>query len=139
MSIKAWQIAALVIALAAIGIGGYAYMEHSEAASEQQLLQTAELKLADETRPDLPVNLYFRRALLSAGKVGIFRNTSGREIEFTIDLDSPATGRHEHRTAVLNPNGFLEIGAHQGWAFAPGQHITLNNSAYRPLQFTVAD
>lgn len=151
MGIKAWQIASLVLALAAIGVGGYAYMEHgdataahaqaaatqAQAAAEQEQLQTAAAKLADETRPDLPVNFGTRRALLSAGKVGIFHNTSGRELEFTLDLDSPATGRHVRKAVVLNPNGILQIGAHEGWAFAPGQRITLNNPAYRPLQFTV--
>jgi hypothetical protein len=165
MGIKAWQIATLVIALGAIGVGGYAYMEHGDATAahaqaaaqataqaaaesaatqaqavaeqEQEQLQTAEAKLADERRPDLPVNFGTRRALLSAGKVGIFHNTSGRELEFTLDLDSPATGRHVRKAVVLNPNGILQIGAHEGWAFAPGQRITLNNPAYRPLQFTV--
>ena len=45
---------------------------------EQEQLQTAEARLSDETRPDLPVNFGTRRALLSQGKVGVFHNTSGR-------------------------------------------------------------
>jgi hypothetical protein len=75
--------------------------------------------------------------MLSAGLVGVFRNTSSQELEFTLDLESPATGRHVRRAIVLNPNGFLEIGAQQGWAFAPGQRITLNNPTYRPFVRTV--
>jgi hypothetical protein len=74
---------------------------------------------------------------MSAGLVGVFRNTSGKELEFTLDLDSAATGRHVHRAVVLNPNGLFEIGAKEGWAFAPGQRITLNNPAYRPVVRTV--
>jgi hypothetical protein len=85
----------------------------------------------------LPVNLSFRKGLQSQGLVGVFRNTSARELEFTIDVESPATGRQFRITRVLNPNGMSEIGAQQGWVFAPGQRITLNNSAYRPRQFTV--
>ncbi len=109
----------------------------AQATAEQQQLQTTEAQLAAEARPDLPVNLTFRKALLSAGLVGVFRNTSAKELEFTLDLESGATGRHIRKSVVLNPNGFLEIGAQQGWAFAPGQHIVMNNPAYRPRAYTV--
>ena len=193
MNSKAWQVATLVLALAAIGVGAYAFMQHGEvtalttqlatttadaqqahdiasnlsaqlatmtkdaeqvraeaaglqnqvhatevqASAEQLQLLTTEAKLAAETRPDLPVNLSFRKALMSAGLVGVFRNTSGKELEFTLDLESPATGQLVRKAVVLNSNRAVEIGAQQGWAFAPGQRITLNDPAYRPLQFTV--
>jgi septal ring factor EnvC (AmiA/AmiB activator) len=117
---------------------------HSEAAAteaqateEQQQLQTTEAKLAAETRPDLPIALSFRKGLLTTGLVGVFRNTSSKELEFTLDLESPATGRHVRRAMVLNPNGLFEIGAKDGWPFAPGQHITLNNPGFRPVVRTV--
>jgi hypothetical protein len=186
MSTKAWRVATFVAAVAAVGLGAYAYTEynaataltaqlatatadakqahdtaaslsaqlaattkdaaqaHSEAAAteaqaaaEQQQLQTTQAKLTAETRPDLPVSLSFRKALLNAGLVGVFRNTSGKELEFTLDLESPATGRHVHRAIVLDPNGFFEIGAKEGWLFAPGQRIMLNNPEYRPVLRTV--
>lgn len=105
----------------------------AQASAEQQQLQSTEAKLAAETRPDLPVNLSFRKALLSAGLVGVFRNTSGNELEFTLDLESAASGRHIRKAVVLNPNGILQIGAHEGWPFAPGQRYVLNNPAYRPV------
>lgn len=108
------------------------------ATKEAEAHSTAEQQqLAAEARPDLPVNLSFRKALLSAGLVGVFRNTSSQELEFVLDLESPATGRHIRKSIVLNPNGFLEIGAPQGWAFAPGQRIVLNNPAFRPRTYTV--
>jgi hypothetical protein len=161
MSSKAWEISTLVLAFTVIGLAGYAYMKHGEvtaltaqlaaatkdaqdahaqatateaqATAEQQQLQTTQARLAAEARPDLPVNLSFRQALLSAGLVGVFRNTSGRELEFMLDLESPATGQHVRKAVVLNPNGILEIGAQQGWPFAPGHRYLLNNPAYRPV------
>lgn len=193
MNSKAWQVATLVLALAAVGVGAYAFAQHSEvtalttqlaaatadakeahdtasnlsaqlatmkkdaeeiraeaaglhnqvqateaqATAEQRQLQTTEANLAAEARPDLPVNLSFRKALLTTGLVGVFRNTSNKELEFVLDLESPATGRHIRKSVVLNPNGFLEIGAQQGWPFASGQRIMLNNPAYRPRAYTV--
>lgn len=193
MNSKARQVATLVLGLVAVGVGAYAFTQHSEATAlatqlaaatadakqahdtasnlsaqlatmtkdveqvraeaaglqnqvqatetqataEQHQLQTTEAKLAAEARPDLPVNLSFRKGLISAGLVGVFRNTSSKELEFTLDLVSPATGQHVRRAIVLNPNGFFEIGAKEGWAFAPGQRITLNNPAYRPVMRTV--
>jgi len=105
----------------------------AQSTAEQQQLQTTEEKLAAEARPDLPVNLTFRKALLSAGLVGVFRNTSSKELEFTIDLESAATGRHIRKAVVLNPNAIMQIGAHEGWPFAPGQRYSLNNPAFRPV------
>jgi uncharacterized protein YfaS (alpha-2-macroglobulin family) len=107
------------------------------AASDQQHIQATETRLAVEARPDLPVNLSFRKALLSTGLVGVFRNTSSQELEFVLDLESPATGPHIRKSVVLNANGFLEIGAQQGWPFSPGQRVMLNNPVYRPRAFTV--
>jgi septal ring factor EnvC (AmiA/AmiB activator) len=104
---------------------------------EQQQLETTQARLASEARPDLPVSISFRKALLSQGLVGVLRNNTNRELEFTLDLESPATGKHVRKAVVLNPNSFVEIGTAQGWAFAPGQHIILNNPAYRPMLRTV--
>jgi hypothetical protein len=109
----------------------------AQATAEQQQLDATKAKLAAEARPDLPVNLSFRRAVLHPGLVGVFRNTSSRELEFLLDVDSPATGDHFRRSIVLNPRSFVEIGARQGWPFAPGQRVTLNNPVYRPLLQTV--
>jgi hypothetical protein len=121
----------------AAGLQTQVQATQAQASAEQQQLQSTEAKLAAEARPDLPVVVTYRNALLSAGLVGVFRNTSSRELEFTLDLASPATGRHIRRAVVLNPNGILEIGAQQGWAFAPGQQIMLINPAYRPIVKTV--
>jgi hypothetical protein len=116
---------------------GEAAANEAQATQEREQLEKTQATLAAESRPDLPVALSFRRGLLSAGLVGMIRNTSNRELEFSLDLESPATGRHMRRSIVLNPHALMEIGGHQGWAFAPGQRITLNNPVYRPLLLTV--
>jgi hypothetical protein len=163
-----WQTATFVMALIAIGVGGYAYLEHSAAtaltaqlaamtadsqqahkeattlrdqlaaaqnqvSNEQQRLQSTEANLAAEARPDLPINLSFRKALLNPGLVAVLRNTSSRELEITLDVESAVTGRRIRRAVVINPNGVWEFGAQEGWPFAPGQRITLNHPAYRPI------
>jgi septal ring factor EnvC (AmiA/AmiB activator) len=121
----------------AAGLQNQVQTTEAQASAEEAQLQTTEEKLASEKRPDLPVNLSFRKGLMSQGLVGVFRNTSAKEVEFTLDLESPATGRRFHRAVVLNPNGLFEVGAREGWAFAPGQRISLNNPAFRPVVRTV--
>jgi uncharacterized protein YaiL (DUF2058 family) len=105
----------------------------NQVSNEQQKLRSTEANLAAEVRPDLPINLSFRRALLNPGLVAVIRNTSGRELEITLDVESSVTGQHARRAVVINPNGVWEFGAQEGWPFAPGQRITLNNPAYRPI------
>jgi hypothetical protein len=109
----------------------------NQVSNEQHKLQSTEANLAAEARPDLPINLSFRKALLNPGLVAVLRNTSSRELEITLDVESSVSGQRIRRAVVINPNGVWEFGAQEGWPFAPGQRVTLNNPAYRPIVQTV--
>jgi hypothetical protein len=105
--------------------------------AEQQQLQSTEARLAQEVRPDLPIKVGFRPALLGGGKIAVIQNVSNREIEVTLDVLSPATGLTYHRALVLDANRVQQIGKAEGWEFATGQQIKLSNPQYRPIAGTV--
>jgi hypothetical protein len=104
-----------------------------QSSSQQQQLQDAQAQLSAESRPDLPIRVGFRRALLGQGEVGMFQNLSNRVLEVTLDVNSPATGASMHHNYVLNPRGLLQVGPLEHWAFAPGQKIELSNPGFRPI------
>jgi Zn finger protein HypA/HybF involved in hydrogenase expression len=108
-----------------------------QAIGQQQQLQDTQVRLAAESRPDLPVRISFRRALLGQGEVGTFQNLSDRVLEITLDVISPATGASMHRSYVLNPRGMIQVGPLERWPFAPGQKIELTNPGFRPVIRTV--
>ncbi len=103
----------------------------------QAVAQNTEARLVQEVRPDLPIKLGFRPALFGEGKVAVLQNVSNREIEVTLDVQSPATGRNYHRALVIDANRVQQIGKAEGWEFASGQQVRLNNPQYRPIVGTV--
>jgi len=90
-----------------------------------------------EAKPDLPLSVRFRRAILSAGLVMELRNNSASQLEVAAAFTSAATGLTERREIVLPPNRIMQLGAAQGWAFADGQRIEFRNVSYRPAQVVV--
>jgi uncharacterized RDD family membrane protein YckC len=91
------------------------------------------------SRPELPLRLSFRDALIGPDKRAVLENLSDNALEVVLDVKSPVTGAHFSRTFVINPRSFGQIGRAQGWPFAPGQLVTVSNPEYRPLVQTVKD
>ena len=133
----------LACALAVVaGVGNFKQYDQVNALSDQvatlqRQLQMAQSRLVAEGRPDLPVSLHFRKAFLFDGDVAVLQNLSRDTLEITLDVESAATGLHTRKVFVINGGGRSEFGPHEGWAFAPGQRVTLNNPAYRPLEHTL--
>jgi hypothetical protein len=111
-------------------------------ADEDQLVKaehqigTDEQRIAAESRPDLPIKLSFRQALTSQGEVAMMQNVSGRTLQFVIDVQSP-TGQHFRRPLVIDGGRTVQLGAHEGWTFAPGQMVTLSSPSFRPVVMPV--
>jgi len=93
----------------------------------------AQARLAARSRRDLPIQLSFHDAGLRSGKVAVLHNLAAADLEIVLDVHSTASGEHVRRRLVINAHGMLQIGAAQGWRFAPGQIVTLDNDKYRPL------
>jgi hypothetical protein len=69
------------------------------------------------------------------GQEAFLQNLSNQELQVTLEVTSTANGMHFQAPLVIEPN--REIGGRDGWEFAAGQRVTLNNMQYRPLSFTV--
>ena len=89
------------------------------------------------SRPELPVRLSFKDALIGPDKRAVLENLSDIALEVVLDVKSPVTGAHFSRTFVINPRSFGQVGRAQGWPFAPGQLVTVSNPQYRSLVQTV--
>jgi len=104
----------------------------AQAESEQLQREGAQARAA-ASRPDLPVELTFHDAVLRSGKIAVLQNLSDSDLEVELEVHSPATGEHLDRQLVIGAHGMLQIGAAQGWRFAPGQIVTLDSNRYRPM------
>lgn len=99
----------------------------------EEKLSSTQARLSAQSRRDLPIQLSFHDAVLRSGKVAVLHNLTDADLEVVLEVHSPASGEHVRRPLVINAHGLLEIGAAQGWRFAPGQIVTLDNDRYRPL------
>ena len=89
------------------------------------------------SRPDLPIQVGERAALLGPGLVLRIKNTSGQMLDLAATLESPNTGTQSTRRLVIPPGGVQEIGHLEGWEFAPGQKVDFRNDLFRPATFIV--
>jgi hypothetical protein len=105
----------------------------AQADAVQEKLQSTQARLAARLRRELPVRLSFHDAVLRSGKVAVLHNLAGADLELVLEVRSPASGEHIRRPLIINAHGLLEIGAAQGWRFATGQIVTLENARYRPI------
>jgi hypothetical protein len=162
---RGWMIAAALAGIVAIGLGALGVVQSKEAkalaeslaAAQQHVAETearlkdAETKLvaateqlksnegqlAEVSKPDLPVSVSFRAALLGSGLVAIFKNNGAKPIEVAAEFTSTVTGTKRSADLVLEPNLAKQIGHAEGWPFAAGQHIRLTNNQFRPAEYEV--
>lgn len=101
--------------------------------------QTSQLqgKVAQESKPDLPITVSYRRAVLGGGLVALIRNNSRQPLEVSAMFGNPDTGSGTRRDIVLAAQQIMQLGHIQGWTFAPGQRVLLYNAKYRPYQGVV--
>jgi len=105
----------------------------AQANAVAEKLLRAQARLAAHARRDLPIQLSFHDAGLRSGKVAVLHNLADADLEIVLEVRSPASGEHVKRPLVIGAHGMLQIGAAQGWRFAPGQIVTLDNDKYQPL------
>jgi hypothetical protein len=162
---RRWKLTAALLSLVVVCLGAWGALQfkkteelsRSVATAQEQLAQTQarltdaesrlaavasklaakEVQLAEVAKPDLPVSVSFRAALLGSGLVAMFKNHSSRPIEVAAEFSSTVTGANRSANLVLEPNGLKEIGHAEGWAFAVGQHIRLTSSQFRPAEYEV--
>jgi hypothetical protein len=86
--------------------------------------------------PELPVTVGFRMSMLGDGMVAEFVSHIAGGVAVEADVDASAT--HQTRAFIidLSPERRVEIGRYQGYAFAPGDVITLKHAGFKPIRVT---
>ena len=93
---------------------------------------------AGASKPDLPVLVQTRNALLGPGRVARLVNNSGAATLDVIATFKNPTSQEERRYNVtLSPGRFKEIGYHEGWIVHTGDQVTLYNAAYKPITYNL--
>ncbi len=113
----------------------------AELAIVEQRLATvtaeADARLRAASLPEATAIVDFRKALLSSGSVAVIRNTSDGSSPFSLQVERPSTSKQQRFETVIDGSGSKEVGEGQGWAFVPGDRITVGQPGHKPLTFTL--
>jgi hypothetical protein len=107
-------------------VAGSAYYKKEEARKEYE-----RVKAEYEARPDLPVEITYREALLGPGLVAAFRNSSDRHLTVVATFYNPTLQKEENYRLDLAPQIIREVGHSEGWAFASGDTIKIVHNEYK--------
>lgn len=88
------------------------------------------LTLVGCSKPDMPVSVSFRPALLDNSLVARFRNKSDRHLTVVVKFENRTLNQQMSSYIVLGPRETKEIGWLEGWAFMSGEYITMSHEDY---------
>ena len=131
-----WKVATISLGMIASGACAYSFILYSSLSTELAAARSDSSLAHNEIaslRSELNSTEAQADAVQRSGEVAVLHNLAGADLEVMLEVRSPASGEHIRRPLVINAHGLLEIGAAQGWRFAPGQIVTLENDRYRPI------
>jgi len=94
-------------------------------------------KPAPVAKPVLPIEVKYRKALLSNGLVAIFKNKTNEEITVLATFTNPKINVSKSFKLDLGSFSTVEFGHLQGWDFDDGDLITLENNEYAVFKTTL--
>lgn len=114
--------------------------EAETAKNENQSLeaQNSQLQAKVDEKPELPVTVPFRKAMMGPGNVAILNTTIKSNVPVLITLHSAALGTSKTFELHLNPSHPTELGHQEGAVIENGDTISIENKNYSPVTFTVS-
>lgn len=88
-------------------------------------------------KPELPLTVEFRTAMLGSGLVAKFKNTSSRNLGIKATFENKTFAEAKVDRLLLRPFETVERGWAEGWQFMSGESITLEHEDYSPKTLKV--
>jgi hypothetical protein len=85
-------------------------------------------------KPELPVEVVYRQAIMGPGLVVGLKNTSDRNLAVLLTVANRTTKEEMSFRVDLPPKGSSELGHMEGWTFASGDSVKIVHADYRPFQ-----
>lgn len=120
---------AMIFGLGFIGFDVYRIQKESEII-EKELAEYA-------ARPEMPIEISYRSAILGPGIVAIFKNVSGRHLAVVATFSNPTLKKTQSYRLDLSPNNILEFGHSEGWVFASGDTVGITHNDYKNLNVVI--
>ncbi len=99
--------------------------------------ENTQLKAQLAKKPELPVTMSLRKAMMGPGLVAVFNTTVKSPVSALAIIHSASLGTTKQFELHLNPNVATELGHLEGAVIENGDTITLRNNNYSDVTFTV--
>lgn len=131
-----------LIGILVIGGGVFFFNNQKEKTEAQHELMMAQAKLEAakeviQKKPEMPIELTKRDAVLGEGGVVQFKNIFSRNLTVIVKCNRPGLGDQKTFQVDLVPNQPKEIGHMEGWAFKEGDFVTLSHDNFEDLTRTI--
>ena len=119
---KTLSIFAMLAVLAAVA----AYFYNESVRKEYE-----EITQKYEARPEMPIDISYRKAWTGPGLVIVLKNISSRDLSVVATFLNPTLNKNTSYRIDISPSSAKEIGHAEGWAFASGDVIKLVHNDYK--------
>jgi hypothetical protein len=109
-----------------VAIAAFTYSLREGARKEYE-----QAKAEYEAKPELPIEINYRRALMGPGLVVSFKNASNRHLAVVATFYNPTLKKEDSYRLDLAPQIPQEVGHAEGWAFASGDSIKIIHNEYK--------
>lgn len=89
------------------------------------------------SKPELPVAVSFRNAVLDKSLVAQFHNNSDTTMKVVVEMSSRTTDQSKKAELVIGGKAMTEVGWAEGWRFVSGESIRIHHSDYRDVKIKV--
>ena len=112
-------------------------VDEAKREAERLKAENAELKAQLAKKPEIPVSMSLRKAMMGPGYVAMFDTTVKSPVPVLVTVKSAALGTVKKFELHLNPNVTTELGHAEGAVIEKGDTITVENNNYSSVTFTV--
>jgi septal ring factor EnvC (AmiA/AmiB activator) len=102
-----------------------------------QALNAKDPAQIESSKPDLPVQVSFRRSYLGIGLVAKIKNASTHYLTLVMTTRNPTLSTAKRFQIEIKPGDEVDFGHDDGWKFTSGDELALYNDNYQALKVTV--
>lgn len=126
----------LVVLVVIVG-AAYFWFEQKKQAMHSELQAAVLAKQLEAARlPEVEVDVTVRKALVATGLVAQFKNLSGSVLPVNVRFERTGA-KSKYLALTLDPKKVQEFGGMEGWSFAPGDKITVEQTGHKTKTWVV--
>lgn len=89
---------------------------------------------AEQSKPEMPLKVSYRKAVLRPGLVLSMQNQSDRHLAVVLTVANSTTKQERSFRVDVSPKQTAEVGHLEGWTFASGDTLRIVHTDYRTWQ-----